>query len=442
MFTSNTKENTQQMLKEIGLGAVEDLFKDISPDLFAKEYNLPAALDEEQLSKHIKSIAAKNKPALNFAGAGCYEHFIPAAVNAISSRGEFLTAYTPYQAEASQGTLQAIYEYQSCICALFDMDVSNASHYDGATALAEACCAAAKIKNNKKVLLSAGLNPDYKKVLNTYFESGAVTFEETPLKEGRVDTEALKKQLAAGAAAFVLSSPNFFGAVENAEEISQAVKDAGALFIMSINPLSLGALATPGSCGADFAVAEGQSLGNAMSFGGPTLGIFTCKKEYVRFVPGRLCGMAKDADGKRAFVLTLQAREQHIRRERASSNICSNQALCALNAAIYLTLLGPKGIKEIADLNIERAHQLKDALCAIKGCKLKYDAPFFNEFVLECPKAAKQIIKALAKKGITAGYDLGLVSKDLKNCLLICATETKTPRDIETYAAALGGILL
>lgn len=442
MFNPNTPENEKEMLQAIGVSGIKDLFKDIPQELLNPAFNLPEALDEAHLTRHIKNIAAKNKPLLNFAGAGIYEHFIPAAVNAISSRGEFLTAYTPYQAEASQGTLQAIYEYQSSICALFDMDVSNASHYDGATALAEAVSAAARIKNKNKILISAGLNPQYKTVLNTYFAaSGAVKFLEVNLKEGVTDLEDLQTKLSApDVAAFVLPTPNFFGNIEDAAAISKIVKAAGALLIAVVNPISLGVLATPGSYDADFAVAEGQSLGNTMSFGGPGLGIFTCKKEFVRFVPGRICGIAKDADGKRAFVLTLQAREQHIRRERAASNICSNQALCALNAVVYLTLLGPKGIKEVASLNVHNAHVLAQEISKIEGFKIKYDKPFFNEFTVECPVPAVKIVKALSKKGILAGADLKAFCNDCKNALLVCATETKTPQDIETFVSALKGV--
>lgn len=442
MFISNTEKEKQEMLEAIGVKSIEDLFKDIDKSLLADNINLPAALTEGELTAEIKKKAALNKGLINFAGAGIYEHFIPAAVNAISSRGEFLTAYTPYQAEASQGTLQAIYEYQSCICALFDMDVSNASHYDGATALAEACGAAARIKNKNKILLSSALNPEYKQVLDTYFKAGeALKFEKAPLKDGTIDQAALKELLASGEyAAFVLSNPNFYGCLEEAQAISDIVHSAGALLIAQVNPISLGVLQTPGSYGADFAVAEGQCLGNAMNFGGPTLGIFTCKKEYVRYVPGRICGMAKDAAGKRAFVLTLQAREQHIRRERASSNICSNQALCALNAAVYLTLMGPLGMREVAEANIENAHILKDMLCSDGKYKLKFAGPFFNEFVLECPIPAAKIIKAAAKKGFLAGYDLGRVDKNLKNCLLICATETKTRKELEDFASFMRGI--
>lgn len=441
MFNSNTKTNTEEMLKEIGVSSIKDLLKDIPSDLLYPSYNLPTALSEAALTREVKETAQKNKPLLNFIGAGIYEHFIPAAVNALSSRGEFLTAYTPYQAEASQGTLQAIYEYQSCICAMTGMDVSNASHYDGATALAEAVGAAVRIKGKNKVLVSCALNPEYKKVLNTYFKHNSdLKFEEVSLNNGVTDMQDLKSKLASGVAAFVLPTPNFYGCIEDGEAISKEVKAADSLLIAVVNPVSLGILKTPGEYGADFAVAEGQSLGNAMNFGGPGLGIFTCKKEYVRYIPGRICGIAKDAAGKRAFVLTLQAREQHIRRERASSNICSNQALCALNAAIYLTLLGADGIKEVAELNIENAHILSEEIAKVPGYSLKFNTPFFNEFVISCPKPAAQIIKTMAKKGIAAGYDLGLVCKDLKNCILITVTETKTSQDLKLFADTLRGI--
>lgn len=439
MFTSNTPEEKKEMLKKAGVCRVEELFKSVPEKFLYPALNLPPALTEAALTRHIKELAAENKPLLNFIGAGCEEHFIPAAVNALSSRGEFLTAYTPYQAEASQGTLQTIYEFQSCICALFGMDVCSASHYDGATALAEAAAACLRVNNKNKILYSAGLHPHYKEVLKTYLKHvPGLKLEEVPLKDGTVDMGALKEKLTPEVSCFAVAGPNFLGRLEPLEEIGRLVHGAGALFVSVVKPLALGVLHTPGEYGADFAVAEGQPLGNAVSFGGPGLGIFTCKKEFVRQVPGRIVGTAKDADGKRAFVLTLQAREQHIRRERAASNICSNQALCALNAVIYLTLLGPEGLKEAAELNLERAHQLRDMLKA-GGHKIKFEGPFFNEFVLELKTPAKQVIKKMAKKGFAAGFDLGRVSKELKNCLLVCVTETKNQEDLKKYAEAVRG---
>ena len=441
MFNGSSKNTELEMLKEIGITSVDELFKDIPSTLKTAKFNLPQALDEQALTKHIKALAQKNQPLLNFAGAGIYEHFIPAAVNALSSRGEFLTAYTPYQAQASQGTLQTIYEYQSSICALFDMEVSNASHYDGATALAEAVYASCQIKGLSEVLVSAGLNPQYKQVRKTYFKgTREIKFTEVSLNNGTLDLQDLKAKLQTPKASFILATPNFFGCLEDAQEISQIVHANNALLISVVNPISLGILNTPGSYDSDFAVAEGQCLGNAMNFGGPGLGIFTCKKQYVRYMPGRLCGITKDNKGNRCFVLTLQAREQHIRRERAASNICSNQALCALNALIYLSLLGPKGIKEVASLNLEKSHNLAKEISQIKGFSLAYQKPFFNEFVVNCPIPAKQIINKLAKKGILAGADLGQVDKSLKNNLLVCVTETKTQKDLENFISCLRGI--
>ena len=439
MFISNTAENEKEMLQKIGISSVKDLFKDIAPELLYPALDLPPALTEQALHAHIKDLAAKNAKMLNFIGAGCEEHFIPAAVNALSQRGEFLTAYTPYQAEASQVTLQTIYEFQSSICALFGMDVCSASHYDGATALAEACAAAQRVNNRKKILYSAALHPHYKEVLHTYLKNvPEISLQEVPLKNGITDGEKLKELLTPDTACFAAAGPNFLGQLEPMGKWSSLAHEAGALFVAVVNPLGLGILQTPGEYGADFAVAEGQCLGNAMHFGGPGLGIFTCKQAYVRQVPGRIVGIAKDKNGQRSFVLTLQAREQHIRREKAASNICSNQALCALNALIYLTLLGPQGIKEVSSLNLAKAHELKDWLLQ-DGHKVKFDGPFYNEFVLELNTPACEVIEKLAKQGISAGFDLGRVCESLKNCLLVCVTETKTKQDLQKYVNALRG---
>ncbi len=442
MFIPHTEQDRQEMLQKIGVSSVKELLSQIPQDLLYPALDLPRALTEQELTEHVKALSARNKPLKNFIGAGIYEHFIPAAVNALSSRGEFLTAYTPYQAEASQGTLQTIYEFQSCMCALTDMDVATASHYDGATALAEAVLACLRLTGRTEILISAALHPHYKEVLKTYVRhQPGVSISEAPLgADGTLDLEALSQRLSDKTACFVLATPNFFGCVEQAEEVSSRVHQAGALLTAVFSPIALGVMQTPGSYNADFAVAEGQPLGNAMNFGGPGLGIMTAKKAYMRQLPGRIVGIAKDKNGKRSFVLTLQAREQHIRREKASSNICSNEALCALNAVIYLTLLGPAGLAEVAELNLERAHQLAEKLGHLPGFRVKFAAPFFNEFVLECPLPAKKIIQKLEKKGISAGYALGKDFKGMENCLLVCATETKTADDLQAYADALGGV--
>ena len=440
MFTSTTPETEKEMLDTIGVSSVKELLAQIPQQFLYPTLNLPPALTEAELTAHIRALAAKNKPLKNFIGAGIYEHFIPAAVPALSSRGEFLTAYTPYQAEASQGTLQTIYEFQSCICSLFDMDVATASHYDGATATMEAALACVRITGRKEIILSTLLHPHYKEVLKTYTRHLGITLTEAAIKDGVVDVEKLAGQVSDKTACVILPNPNFLGNLEQAEQIAKITHDKGALLVAVVNPISLGILQTPGEYGADFAVAEGQCLGNPMSFGGPGLGIMTAKKAYVRQLPGRIVGIAKDHDGKRAFVLTLQAREQHIRREKAASNICSNEALCALNAVIYLTLLGPQGIKEVAQLNLERAHQLAELIGKIPGFKVGTNKPFFNEFVVTCPRPASEVIEKLAAKQIAAGYDLGKLCAQMKNCLLVCATELRTEEDLKAYAHALEAI--
>ncbi len=438
MFTPHTKQDEREMLAAVGVSSVKELLTKIPAKWLYPNYNLPTALTEQQLTAHLHALAAKNKPLKNFIGAGMYSHFIPAAVSALSGRGEFLTAYTPYQAEASQGTLQTIYEFQSCLCALFEMEVATASHYDGATALAEAVLAAHRITGRDEVVISALLHPHYKEVLNTYTCHSAVRLVEAkPASNGTLDVQALKGQVSQQTACVVVATPNFLGYVEQAGAIAQIVHEQGALLVAQVNPLSLGVLQTPGSYGADFAVAEGQPLGNPMSFGGPGLGIMTAKKIYMRQLPGRMVGIAKDKNGSRSFVLTLQAREQHIRREKAASNICSNEALCALNAVIYLTLLGPQGLKEVAALNVERSHQLAGRIQHIEGYEVVQSAPFFNEFVVSCPIPAAQVIQKLAAKGIAAGYDLGKTCDTMKNALLVCATELCSEADIQAYAQAL-----
>ena len=441
MFTPHTPQDEQEMLQACGVSSMEELLAQIPVLLRTSKFDLPTALTERQLAADMHELAAQNKPLKNFIGAGCYEHFIPAAVPALSSRGEFLTAYTPYQAEASQGTLQTIYEFQSCVCALLEMDVATASHYDGATALAEAVLAAHRITGRKEIIISSLLHPHYKEVLRTYTKhSGLTILEAKATEHGTLDLTALQAQISNNTACVVFPNPNFLGYIEEAEKVSEITHAAGALLVAVVNPISLGVLQTPGSYQADFAVCEGQPLGNPMSFGGPGLGIMTAKKAYMRQLPGRMVGIAKDKNGRRAFVLTLQAREQHIRREKAASNICSNEAICALNAVIYLTLLGPQGLKEVAELNLERAHQLAEKIDRVKGFSVLNKVPFFNEFVVMCPIPASEVIEKMAQKGIAAGYDLGTTCAQMKNCLLVCATEMSTEQDLQAYADALGEI--
>lgn len=363
-------------------------------------------------------------------------------MKALVQRGEFLSAYTPYQAEASQGTLQAIYEFQSSVCALYGMDAANASLYDGATALAEAAAAAARIAGRKKILLPESLHPEWRDVLKTYFGAkGEPTLELVPCPAGRMDLAEVEQRLDDDVAAVVVATPNFFGLLEDGAGIAERAHAKGALAIAVADPVSLGVLEAPGVWGADIAVGEGQGLGGAPNYGGPYLGLFACKKALMRHLPGRICGMTTDAEGKRGFVLTLQAREQHIRRERAASNVCSNEALCALAATIHLALLGPEGLKEVAERCVDQTHRLAERLCAVPGFRLRFDGPFFGEFVLEGPVPAARVQKALLKDGLLAGVPLGRFDKRMKNSLLVCATERRTDAEIDRYAAALGRVV-
>ena len=434
MFIANTKKDREEMLHTIGVSSIKDLLKQVPAKFLYPAFDLPeTSLDEQQTARRMKTLAAANTGPLSFLGAGAYERYIPAAVKSLISRGEYLTAYTPYQAEASQGILQTIYEYQSSVCALYSMDCANASMYDGASAFGEAVRAAVRITGKKKVLCQEALNPQYLQTLKTYFaNSGEYQFVTVPAKDGLMDTDKLAAQLGADTACVAFQTPNFFGLMEDAPRISEIAHKAGALVVTAADPASLGLFTPPGEYGADFAVGEGQSLGLSLSYGGPYLGIFTCKKEYVRQMPGRIAGMTKDKSGQRGFVLTLQAREQHIRRDKAASNICSNEALCALSATIYLALLGPAGLKELAGANARAAAFTAEKLAGVKGAALKFKAHFFNEFVLDVKvDAAGLREKVLAKDNI----DIGLPLKDLypalgPGALLICATETKTEADI------------
>ena len=440
MFISNTKEQQDEMLKEIGVSSFEELIKKIPAKFLNADFNISEkSLTELETHRKFSELAGKNQKVLNFVGAGAYERYTPSAVKHIAERGEFLTAYTPYQAEASQGLLQTIYEYQSQVCALFDMDVSNASVYDGASALGEAVRACARITSKKKILYPKSLNPQYLTTLKTYFgNSSDYTFEAIEHSNGKMDIAALESKLDENTACVIAQSPNFFGILENMPEISKLTHNKGALFTAVTDPMSLGIVNPPGSYNADFAVAEGQSLGLPLNYGGPYLGIFTCKKKHIRQMPGRLVSMTTDTEGKRGFVLTLQAREQHIRRDKAASNICSNEALCALMATIYMTLLGPQGMKEVSEANAFNTRYVLKELLKIDGITLKFNNPFFNEFVIDLPKTPSQLrTKILKEDGIYIGLPLKKTYPDMENSLLVCATETKTKEDIDKLAAAL-----
>lgn len=433
-YTPNPPAVAEEMLSSIGFKSFEDLFADIPEEIKLKrELDLPEGLSEIEIRRDLLAKAGRNINVDEYAcflGAGAYDHFVPAAVDQILMRSEFYTAYTPYQPEISQGILQSIFEYQTMICRLTGLDVSNASMYDGGTALAEACYVAAFGKA-KKIVVPDTIHPENLAILKTYALSGRFVLEIVPGKDGLMDVEAMKQSIGKDTAAVVVQQPNFYGLLETGiEELAENVHQNKGLLIMSVDPISLAILKSPAEYGADIAVGDGQVLGNSLSFGGPYLGFFAASEKLLRKIPGRIVGQSVDSEGKRAFVLTLQAREQHIRREKAGSNICSNQALCALAAAIYLTLIGPQGLKSIALRSHQLAVYAKNELVK-KGLKLKYDKPFFREFAVKIDNPS-EMNKKLLKGGIIGGYELD-------DAMLLAFTEKRTKAEIDKLITVLGG---
>ena len=441
-YISNTLAQQKEMLRVIGAASIEDLLSPIpSKARLSRPLNVPAARAEADLVRYMSPLAARNANVDDFVcflGGGAYDHHIPSPINHLISRGEFFTAYTPYQPEASQGTLRTIYEYQTMMAELTGMDVANASLYDGASSLGEAALMAhAATDGRQQLVVSHGVNPFYRRVVDTYVEGPHLRIKEIPLGDGATNLEALKKAVSEKTAAVIVQYPNFFGCVENvqaAADIAHAVK---ALCVVAVDPVSLGLLTPPGALGADIVVGEGQGFGVPLSYGGPSLGIFATKTDLIRRMPGRLVGATVDRDGKRGFVLTLQTREQHIRREKATSNICTNVALCALMATIYLALMGKQGLRKVGELSLAKAHYAADALTKIPGVRLRFTAPFFKEFVLQLPKSPERIVKRLAKEKILAGLPLKPFDRALKDCLLVAVTEKRTRQEIDAYVQAL-----
>ncbi len=441
-FIVNTDSDRNEMLKEIGAASFDDLIADIPQELRLKEpLDLPAALSEPRAMQLMEELAAKNVSTAShvcYLGGGAYDHYIPPAIKTIASRSEFYTAYTPYQAEVSQGTLQAIYEYQSMICRLYGMDTANASLYDGATALAEAVSMAMAVTGRSRVVVAGKLHPNALHVLKTFIEAGGDrTVVQNGLQDGVCDVENLEKTVDDTVAAVIVQQPNFYGCLEEVGRIGDTAHRNGALFIVSADPVSLGILEAPGNYGADIAVGEGQPLGNALNFGGPYLGIFAVKKDYVRKMPGRLVGLTKDRDGEDGFILTLQTREQHIRREKATSNICTNQALNALQAVVYLSLLGKEGLREVAEHSLQKSHYLAEKIAELPGYSLMYDRPFFREFVVETPVPAGEVLEKMLEQGIFAGYDLAAVDDE---GLLVAVTEKRTKEQLDDFVRKLGAV--
>ena len=443
-----SKKDIEQMLKRIGLSSLDELFTSIPQEIrWQGPLDLPPPLTEGELYDYFHDLSRKNSfpEFLSFLGAGAYAHTIPAVVDYLSSRGEFVTPYTPYQPEVSQGTLQIIFEYQTLICQLTGLEVANASLYEGATATAEAVLMAQRLKSRPKILVARSLHPQYRQVIASYIRNLGLTMEEVDYdaRSGRLLLDDLKKKLNEQVTALVVQNPNFFGIIEEPEEAFALAHQKGALNIAVITEaLSLGLLQAPGNYGADIACGEGQSFGLPLSFGGPYLGFIACRQEFLRQLPGRIAGQTRDAEGRIGYVLTLSTREQHIRREKATSNICTNQAWCALRATIFLETLGPQGLREMAYHNLQKANYALESLLSINGLKRRFGGPIFNEFVLETEKPWSWMSTQMIKKGIIAGYPLERDFPELKNCLLLCVTEVHSRARIEKLIEAFKESLL
>ncbi|PYM91050.1 MAG: aminomethyl-transferring glycine dehydrogenase subunit GcvPA [Candidatus Rokuibacteriota bacterium] len=440
-YIANTPHEQKQMLGLIGAGSIEDLLVKIPAKArLPRPLGVAAAMAETDLIRHLKALAGKNADAdshVCFMGAGSYDHYTPSPINHLISRGEFLTAYTPYQPEASQGTLRTIYEYQTMIAELTGMDVANASIYDGASSLGEAALMAHAVTDRNEIVLSRSVNPLYKRVTATYCEGPAIRLRDVAAPDGVTDLAAAKKVVGAKTAALVVQTPNFYGCLEDVAAAAELAHGAGALLVVVADPVNLGVLEGPGKLGADIVIGEGQGLGVPMSFGGPNLGVFAAKKELVRRMPGRLVGATVDSDGARGFVLTLQTREQHIRRAKATSNICTNVALCALMATVYLATLGRRGLVRAGELSTAKAHYAAERLTKIPGVSLRFAAPFFKEFALKLPKPPERMVTRLAKQGFLAGVPLKTFEHALADCLLVAVTEKRTKAEIDAFAEAL-----
>lgn len=442
-----TEQDEAEMLKTIGAGSIEELFADIPPQVrYSGVLPMSEALDEFALLKHMRRLADRNADLeryASFLGAGIYDHHIPVVIRHIISRSEFYTAYTPYQPEISQGELQAIFEFQSYICELTGMKVANASMYDGATALAEAAALAFGATKRKRVVVSRTVHPEAREVVRTYARGLGLEIVEVGDRDGVTDLEALEAAIDDETAAVLVQTPNFFGCLEDIRAIVPLIHAKKGLLVTSVNPLSLGVLESPGEMGADVVVGDAQPLGIPASLGGPTCGFFAVSEPLMRRMPGRIVGQTVDKDGKRGFVLTLQAREQHIRREKATSNICSNQALLALCASVYLSVMGKSGIVEAAMLNLRKSHYAADRIAKATGFALPFDAPFFNEFVVKLPEGTdvKALNAKLLKAGYIGGYDLGTAYPELAGHMLIAVTERRTKNEIDGFIRELEACL-
>ncbi|EPZ48970.1 aminomethyl-transferring glycine dehydrogenase subunit GcvPA [Alicyclobacillus acidoterrestris] len=444
-YIPHTDADKKAMLEALALESTEALFADIPDDIRLQQpLALKKAMSELEVMRHLEKLADKNAHLgrlVSFLGAGAYEHYQPSVVDAIISRSEFYTSYTPYQPEMSQGMLQATFEYQTMIADLTGMDVANASMYDGPTAFAEAALVACVHTRRNRILVADSVNPEYLAVLRTYAAGQAIEIGYLPQKDGRLDTQALQAQLDDSVAGVMIQYPNFFGVVEDVQAIADLTHQANALLVVNTYPIALGLLEAPGKLGADLVVAEGQSLGNAISYGGPYLGIMAAKQPLLRKLPGRIVGQTTDHEGRRGFVLTLQAREQHIRREKATSNICSNQSLCALAATVFLSYMGKQGMRELAVQNYHKAHYLQKRLLDLPGIEAVFAAPFFNEFVIRLPRPAADVQAALLARGILFGFDLRESHPELGDAVLLNVTEVRTKSEMDELVEALKEVI-
>lgn len=441
-YTPHTQTEIKQMLETIGLEEEQQLFDSVPSNLRIDSLDIEDGLDEFTTFEKFKTLASKNVTDKTiFLGGGYYDHIVPSAVDALSGRAEFYTAYTPYQAEASQGTLQVLYEYQSLVCKLTGMDVSNASMYDGATALAEAALMAVRISKRNKILVDGGVNPTYIKVVQTYLKFRDIEVEIIPLDGDHSDYETIEAKIDDSVGGFLFQNPNFLGSINSYEKIIEKLHENKAIAVMSAYAVSLGVLKDPSSMGVDIVTADGQCLGNYLSFGGPSFGLVATKEEYIRDLPGRIIGKTLDKDGKEIFVLTMQAREQHIRRHRATSNICSNQNLLALRSTIFLSLLGKEGFEELATTCHSKSEYLKGKLALLEGVEIFNSGETFNEFVIKTPCDATDLLEEMSKKGFYAGINLGNLYEGFENSILVTVTEKRTKEQMDMFVEALAQIL-
>ncbi|MBI3839808.1 MAG: aminomethyl-transferring glycine dehydrogenase subunit GcvPA [Planctomycetia bacterium] len=442
-YISNTPEDQRAMLEAIGLGSLDELFAAIPAELrLNRPLDIPPALAEIELTAHLAQLAEKNRPAgkkVCFLGGGSYDHFIPAVVDALASRGEFYTSYTPYQPEASQGNLQVFFEYQTLITQLTGMDVSNASLYDGGSAAAEAVLMAISATGrHKRVVTARSVHPEYREILATYLANLGVELVVVGAPDGAVSRDELAAAVNGETACVLVQHPNFFGCLESVDQLAEVAHSAGALFVVSVDPISLGLLKRPGDYGADIVVAEGQSLGSPMSYGGPYLGVMACREKFVRRMPGRIAGETVDRRGKRCFVLTLQTREQHIRREKATSNICTNQGLFALRATVYLSALGPQGLRETSELCLRKSRYASRRLTSESPLTQAFSRPTFKEFVVRAQgSSVEELLARACEQGFLAGVPLGRWYPELADCFLVSVTEKRTREEIDALAACL-----